>query len=156
MYKKILVPLDGSPFAECTFEHILAIAQGCNVPEVVLLRVVEPLPSTDLVALGQVSAKSLERVEGWRKSEATDYITKTAQKLKEEGVPVKGEVVTGRAAEQILDYANNNHFDLIIMSTHGRSGVARWAFGSVADRIVRTSVIPVLTVAPQGCRVSRT
>ncbi len=156
MYKKVLVPLDGSPFGECTVEHVLAIARGCHVPEVVLLRVVEPLPSTDLAALGQVSASTIEQVADWQKSAASDYIAKMVQRLKQEGVAVKGEIITGRAADQILDYANNNHFDLIIMSTHGRSGVARWAFGSVADRVVRASTIPVLTVAPPGCRVSPT
>ncbi len=156
MYKKLLVPLDGSSFAECAIEHVVSIAQGCNIPEVVLLRVVEPLPSTNLEALGQVGVSTIEKVEDWQKSEAADYITKMVQGLKREGVPVKGEIVTGKAADQILDYANNNHFDLIIMSTHGRSGVARWAFGSVADKVVRASTIPVLTVAPQGCRVSPT
>jgi nucleotide-binding universal stress UspA family protein len=154
MYKKILAPMDGSPFSECTIEHVKGIAAGCNVPEVVLFRVVEPMSSNDLAALGQMSATSLEQVEAWKKSEATEYITGMVQRLTQEGVSARGEIVSGKAEDQILDYANNNHVDLIIMSTHGRSGIARWAFGSVADRVVRSSTVPVLTVAPPGCRTT--
>ena len=154
MYRKILAPMDGSPFSECTIEHVKAIAAGCNVPEVVLLRVVEPMSSNDLAALGQMSATSLEQVEAWKKSEATEYITRIVQRLTQEGLSAKGEIVSGKAEDQILDYANNNHVDIIIMSTHGRSGIARWAFGSVADRVVRSSAVPVLTVAPPGCRAT--
>ena len=54
---------------------------------------------------------------------------------------------------KILEYAQNNNIDLIIISTHGRSGISRWAFGSVADKVVRTSTVPVLTVTPTGCRI---
>jgi nucleotide-binding universal stress UspA family protein len=60
--------------------------------------------------------------------------------------------VKGSAAEEILKYSQDNDVDLIIMSTHGRSGVSRWAMGSVADRVVRTSVAPVLLTTPKECR----
>ena len=72
----------------------------------------------------------------------------------QEGISARGEVVTGKAADAILDYAEKNNVDLIIMSTHGRSGISRWAFGSVADRVVRHSIAPVLLVAPAGCRIN--
>jgi len=154
MYKKILAPLDGSSLSECSLEHVKAIATGCNVPEVVLLRAVEPLSSTNLFALGQMSESSIEQIENWKISEAKDYINKVAQDLNKEGIPARGEIVSGKAEEEILNYSKENHFDLIIMSTHGRSGITRFAFGSVADRVVRSSTIPVLTVAPPGCKKS--
>jgi nucleotide-binding universal stress UspA family protein len=154
MYSKILVPLDGSPFSECSISHVKAVAIGCHVPEVVLLRVVEPLSSFDLGPLADVGGAPVIQLEAEKKTQSKDYISEMAQKLNKEGVSAKGDVVSGKPAEQILDYAYKNHFDLIIMSTHGRSGISRWALGSVADRIVRHSTVPVLLVSPPGCRTS--
>lgn len=154
MYKKIVVPLDGSQFSECSLQHMKAIALGCNIPEVVLLRVVEPLSSNQLAALAQIDGVSIDRVEAGEKDEANEYISRIVKEVNTQGVFAKGEVVFGRAADQILDYASKNQIDLIILSTHGRSGITRWAFGSVADRVVRNSTVPVLTVAPPGCRIS--
>jgi nucleotide-binding universal stress UspA family protein len=156
MYNKILVPLDGSEFSECSLQHVKAIAMGCQVPEVVLLRVVEPLSSKELSALAEIRRPPIEEIEAEKKSEATDYISRTVQQFNTEGVLAKGEVITGRAGETILDYTEKNKVDLIIMSTHGKSGITRWAFGSVADRVVRHSTVPVLTVAPAGCRINQT
>jgi nucleotide-binding universal stress UspA family protein len=154
MYKKLMVPLDGSEFSECSLEHMKAIATGCHVPEVVLLRVVEPLSSTELSALAQVRGNQIAELEEWNQSEAKKYIAALEQKLNKEGVAARGAVVNGRAAETIMDYAGKNGIDLIIMSTHGRSGISRWAFGSVADKVVRHSLVPVLAVSPPGCRIS--
>ncbi len=149
MYKKILAPIDGSEFSECTLEHIRAIATGCHVPEVVLLMVVEPV------------RQAYELGEEWRRNtevrlqaEAKDYVSKVAANLKKDGVAAQTAVIGGRPADAILDYAAKNQVDLIIMSTHGRSGVSRWVFGSVADRVLRHSVAPVLAVSPAGCRVA--
>lgn len=150
MYKKILAPLDGSKFSECSLEHIRAVATGCHVPEVVLLMVVE-LPR-----------QPLERGEEWPRfvekkahAEGEDYLSKLANSLKKEGIAVQTAVITGWPADKILDYADQNQVDLIIMSTHGRSGVTRWVFGSVADRVLRHSKAPVLMVPPPGCRTGK-
>lgn len=86
-------------------------------------------------------------------AKAKDYITKVADKLREEGMFVQPVVMQGKVAEGILDYAIENQIDLIMMSTHGRSGPSRWALGSVADRVIRHSPIPVLIVSPKGCRI---
>jgi nucleotide-binding universal stress UspA family protein len=156
MYKKILVPLDGSEFSECSLRHVKAIAIGCQVPEVVLLRVVEPLSTNELSALAELRKAPIEEIEAEKKSEATDYISGMVHKLNEEGVAASGDVLFGKADVQVLDYIVKNNFDLVIMSTHGRSGITRWALGSVADRVVRHSAVPVLTVAPPGCRIRQT
>jgi nucleotide-binding universal stress UspA family protein len=158
MYKKLLAPLDGSELAECALEHVKAIATGCNVAEVVLLRVVEPISSFDIGELAASNAKLATQVEQnvelVHKNEAMQYINKKADKLKKEGVNSTGTIIFGKASEEILKYAENNQVDLIIMSTHGRSGISRWAFGSVADRISHYSTIPVLIISPHGCRIA--
>ena len=151
MYTKVLVPLDGSTFSECSLSHVKAISLGCNVPEVILLRVVEPLSTNEIAALARLKGDSINQVEEAKKAEATEYISNEANKLNKEGLKVIGTILEGNAAEKILDYAANN-VDLIIMSTHGRSGISRWAMGSVADRVARHSAVPVLLISPPGCR----
>jgi nucleotide-binding universal stress UspA family protein len=151
MYKKILAPLDGSELSECTLEHLKAVATGCQVPEVVLLRVVEPLPQVyDDGGLSPEWHKEAQKKAG---EFATDYLAKVAASLKKEGIAAETASVSGRAADAILNYAKEHQVDLVVMSTHGRSGVSRWVLGSVADRVVRHSPVPVLTVPPAGCRI---
>jgi nucleotide-binding universal stress UspA family protein len=154
MYNNVMVPLDGSQFSECSLDHAKAIASGCNVPEVVLLRVVEPISDSDVFLTG-IRGEVVTQVESSRDAEAKEYIFKMVEKLKEEGISAKGDTVYGNAAEEILDYAEKNNIDLVIISTHGRSGISRFAFGSVADRVVRHSMVPVLLVTPSGCRIKQ-
>ncbi len=151
MYQKIVVPLDGSKFSECSLQHVKAIATGCKVPKVVLLRVVEPVPK-DYHTLGMPSGL-LNDTDKKLADEAKDYLTKIAGDLKKEGVVTEVAVLQGTATEAILDYIEKNKVDLLIMSTHGRSGISRWALGSVAERVLRHSAIPVLSASPPGCRV---
>jgi nucleotide-binding universal stress UspA family protein len=155
MYKKILAPVDGSTLSECSLDHVRAVATGCSVPEVVLLRVIEPLSSYAVSALAQAGGNLIEQAENVNKAEAQAYISEMVKKLNKEGIAAKGETIYGKAADEILGYTEKNKVDLIIMSTHGKSGISRWAFGSVADRVVRHSRVPVLTVAPAGCRTSQ-
>ena len=152
MYQRILAPLDGSQLAECTLAHVRAVAKGCKVPEVDLLFVVEPIPSRpDMSTLPEnLRVQGEERYETWGK----DYIAKTEESLKKEGIAAKGVILKGNAAEKILEYAKQNNVDLIIMATHGRSGPSRWAFGSVADRVIRGTAATVLVATPRGCKIS--
>ncbi len=154
MYKKILVPVDGSSFSECIFDHVKTIATGCNVPEVTLLRVVEATRPDTILDFGASDVIENYRPSLRAEAEAKDYLDKVSASLKEDGVAAKTVLVSGMPAEEILSYANNNQVDLIIMSTHGRSGVTSWAFGSVADRVIRHSMVPVIIASPKGCRVS--
>lgn len=150
MYQKILVPLDGSEFSECILEHVKAVATGCRVPQVVLLRVIEPW---DPQIYGVPDSA---RYDSQKKAQAAaeDYLAKTADSLSQEGVAAETAVIQGKPAEGILDYAAKNQVDLIAMSTHGRSGISRWTFGSVADRVIRQSTVPLLIASPLGCRKS--
>jgi nucleotide-binding universal stress UspA family protein len=161
MYNKILAPLDGSNVAECALEHVKAVASGCRVPEVVLLTVLEPVlfPLFYPTSEAQVNKASAEMDEKMKQihQKAESYLSSAADRLKQAGLAVTTVVIEERggkrAAELILDYAQNKAVDLIVISTHGRSGASRWAFGSVADNVVRHSQVPVLTVAPAGCRL---
>lgn len=160
MYKKILAPLDGSKLAECALEHVKTIATGCSVPEVVLLRVVDPSYS---FGIGEIAASNPklayeveQETEKEHKTQAQKYVDELADRLKNSGVAATGVVIAGTIsssiAGEILNYAHKNNVDLIIMSTHGRSGVTRWAFGSIADRVSHYSTVPVLMISSPGCR----
>ena len=144
MYKKLLVPLDGSELSECSLEHVKAVAKGCQAKEAVLLQVIEPDPQ--VIDIGVSSERWYRDAQAKVQAEVKKYISQVADKLKKEGVAAKGVVIQGRAADEILDYATKNQMDLIIMSTHGRSGVSRWVFGSVAEKVIRHSTLPILIV----------
>jgi nucleotide-binding universal stress UspA family protein len=148
MYKKILVPLDGSELSESVLNHVVTIATNCQVPEVVLARVREPL---DKSVKKTLDAKIFSQLDEAYYDEAANYLEEIATTLKRKGIAVKVEVLSGKPAEEILKYSQRSGVDLIIMSTHGRSGVSRWVFGSVADKVIRQTEIPVL-IKPAGHR----
>ena len=148
MYKKILAPLDGSKLSECSLPHIKAIATACGVPEVVLLKVVEPVFNLETEATAKVGRDLMAEVEqaSWDKDKV--YLDGLVSKLTSAGIHASAMLTKGKPADAIIDFAQKNHVDLIIMSTHGRSGVTRWLLGSVTDKVVRHSAVPVLTVSP--------
>jgi len=150
MYKNILAPLDGSEFSECSLKHVTAVAKGCAVPGVVLLRIIEPL--NKYMAYAGISQEALGEMRRKLQTETKRYMAKTADKLKKKGINAKTVIIEGMPSDEILNYADKNQIDLIIMSTHGNSGLTRWAFGSVADKVIRHSPVPVLAIAPPGCR----
>ena len=150
MYRKILVPLDGSELAECVLPHVESIAKGCGVQEVIFLRVAEPLhlPSGGDVYLGP---ETIDRINADNKAAAKSYLGQVVKRTRYDGVSIMTEVITGIPAEGIADYAMKNSIDLIAIATHGRSGISRWAWGSVADRILRSACVAVLMVRAPGC-----
>jgi len=150
VYRRILAPLDGSALAEATLEHVVAVAAGCRVPEVVLLVVLEPVSSLAFPSQAALDKDLIARMEQNSQTHAQGYIAKMVDRLRKDSVAARGVVVWGVAADEIVDYARKNQVDLIIMSTHGRSGVSRWAFGSVADKVMRRSPVPVLVIPPDS------
>ena len=154
MYKKILVPLDGSELAECVLPHVEAITKVGSVRDVIFVRAVEPfqIPPSLNIGYGYVfSGKEIERIDSENKAAADSYLKDLVNRTKYDGVNVKYEVIIGRATESIADYATKNDIDLIVIATHGRSGVSRWVWGSVADRVLRSACVPVLMVRAPGC-----
>lgn len=151
MYQKIMVPLDGSKLAECALEQAREIAKGCNIPVVELVTVVK----TFFWWEGEVTDASIyQQVEEDEKAKAQEYLKKEAAELAKSGLIVHTTMLEGSPAEQLINYAQGNNVDLILMTTHGRSGVSRFALGSVTDKVVRGVTIPVLVIAPSGCRIN--
>lgn len=149
MDERILVPLDGSKIGEAALlaveRQITKYAPEIKV-EVTLLQVVTAL--THYVIAGETSVQVLytdEEMERIRK-EVESYLEKSGNGLQKKGVVVKTKVKTGNASDEIIKTADEINADVIAMSTHGRSGISRWALGSVAERVIRTSTRPVLVI----------
>ena len=149
MYKKIMVPLDGSPLAECVLPHVEAIAGGCPVRELILVRIVEP-ERVYSVSNSPIDPNLAAARESERRKAAEDYLQSVADQLDEPGLTCEIKSIVGRVAESLVDYCIDNEIDLIIIATHGHSGVTRWVRGSVADKILRSSTIPVLMIRAPG------
>ena len=152
MYNKILVPLDGSKLAECVLPHVEALAKGCQVKEVEFVRVFEPfrVPNSGEFVL---SEKDMAKLDAEHKAEAEKYIQTVAMHSQTNGAKASGRVIkrTEGVAEDLADYAKKSGADAIVIATHGRSGPSKWVWGSVADRILRSSCVPVLMVRAPGC-----
>lgn len=145
MYKKILVPLDGSELAESVLMHAVPLAKLTDA-EIVLFRVVSlPVSAYMAVAEPGLAVDLREDVD----AEAKEYLNGIAAKLRAEGIKTSVYIGTGVVAESIHGYAKNIQADLIAMSTHGRGGLARLMIGSVADQLVRDSHLPVLLIRPR-------
>jgi len=150
MYKKILVPLDGSDLAECVLPHVESIAKGCGVEEVIFLRVVESFHQICDFE-GCLSQETINSIDTDSKATAESYLSQLIKRTRYDGVSVKPEVITGTPTESIAGYAIKNSIDLITIATHGRSGISRWSWGNVADRVLRSSCVPILMVRAPGC-----
>jgi nucleotide-binding universal stress UspA family protein len=149
MYSKIMVPLDGSKLAECVLPHLDVITSGCGVRSVIFISVVEHYDP--LTGWGYNPTKEeRQSMDKQSMKEAETYLNKLVSQVKYEGVEVKSEVIMGKAADTLADYADKNDIDLILISSHGRSGVSRWVLGSVAERLLRSSSVPVLVVRSPG------
>jgi nucleotide-binding universal stress UspA family protein len=147
---RILMPLDQSEKAETALEPAFELARKFNAP-LYLLKVnspLEPVTYTDAVTLA-FSPEELIRREGQEREAARAYLGQIAQSAQKEGVETVIEALTGNPAEEIMRYANLVDPDLIIMATHARGELGRLIFGSVANRVLQTSHLPVLMV-PSG------
>ena len=163
MYKKILVPLDGSKLAECALPHAEELAKGCGTEEVTLISVTEQVQGRTRAPEAQELYRSSDRPEfqgagpeitvifGKKQRQAQRYLDRIAKAMEAKGIKVHTEVLFWPPAEAIASYAEHNSADIIVMSSHGRSGPSRWAHGSVADKVLRASRIPVLIVRAPGC-----
>jgi nucleotide-binding universal stress UspA family protein len=141
--KTLLVPLDGSGVAETVLPHVAELAKKMNV-ESVLVRVY-PTPGVDYPT-GHYAA-DWERLNEEIRSEANRYLQQKTQQLQREGLErVSSLLLEGNAAEKIIDLARERAPSLIVMCSHGRTGVGRGVLGIVTDRIVRHSGDPMLII----------
>jgi nucleotide-binding universal stress UspA family protein len=143
MYKHILLPLDGSPLAEKALPHAITIAK-CFQSELIILRVLVPLPRSPTT-----NEAALKRAEKATDVFVREYLGRIAASVQERGITVQKIVIKGRPHMQIIQYAETNPVDMIVMSKRGESGLSRWLMGSVADRVVRGANVPVLMVRAQ-------
>jgi nucleotide-binding universal stress UspA family protein len=154
MFEKVLVPLDGSKVGEAALpviEQLVAKLPVGTKVEVTLLGVITLL--RHWVVVGEASAPVSYTEEELKliRQRVTDYLARTGESLKKRGVIIKTMVSAGNAADEILKAADEVNADLIAMSTHGRSGWRRLAFGSITDKVLHGSRTPVLMVrAPEG------
>ena len=149
MYKKILVPLDGSELAECVLPHVESITKGCGAETVVFLRVID----TDIPSAVEayLSEEQTNKADKGTKRAVKQYLNQLGSQVQLGKVDLQTQSISGKVAESIVGYAAENSIDLIVIATHGRSGVSRWVMGSVADRVLRATCIPVLMIRVPGC-----
>jgi nucleotide-binding universal stress UspA family protein len=147
LYRKILVPLDGSELSERVLPHIENLAKG-GESEVILYRVCEPpVILADYPADLQTAWEDHVRQETDHiQEQCSIYLDDVKGKLEKRGLKVSVAAGLGKAPEQIVDFAVQKGVDVIVMASHGRSGIARWAYGSTADRVLKSSPIPVLLI----------
>lgn len=143
LVKRILVPLDGSSVGEAAIACTEALARALGT-ELVLIQIIEPV-ITWAGFEGSVSYATPQDEES-RKAAAMAYLASVGKPLKESGISTSIAVGFGSSADQIIDYAEANAIDLIAMSSHGRSGIGRWVFGSVTSKVLRAGDTPVLVV----------
>lgn len=148
MYRHILVPLDGSPLAEQVLPHVHALAANEGTSRITLLRAVAPVLSTSVDYTGVLASSVADAMETLVQ-EARDYLAGVANEFRAEGYRVNIEVSALSPADAILDYAESEHADMIAIATHGRSGVGRWVFGSVTQKVVQAAPVPVLVIRPK-------
>jgi nucleotide-binding universal stress UspA family protein len=154
MFSKILVCLDGSRLAEQIIPY--ATEQALHFKcKVVLLQVYNISSSIAAAAAGGAAGTSMvgpdmikeeiSRLE----SEAITYLNEVAISLKEQGLDVSVAISQGTAGDTIVSFAQAEGVDLIALATHGHSGLGRVVFGSVADKVLRDSGLPILIIKPQ-------
>ena len=149
MYEKILIPLDGSSVGETALrnvEELLARMAPETKTEITLLKVV-PYVTFNVLTLDPgaqvpINGNEYEQLE----KESLGYLEEIAAPLRERGIEVNTLVKVGSSAEEIINTARESGANLIAMSTHGFSGIKRWALGSVTDEVLKTSDIPILVI----------
>jgi nucleotide-binding universal stress UspA family protein len=141
MYKKMLVLLDGSQLAEVVFNYAQQLTARLDMT-LELLHVCTPQEAEQLPMRQAYMAHMAEKLQ----ARAAEIRCKFGKATKAEDIHAKGNVVVGYPAEEIIKYADENNIDIIMLSTHGRSGVKMWDLGSVAEKVIHAASVPVWLV----------
>ena len=148
--RKILVPLDGSRFAEYVVPYVQALCLGME-SEPVLLKVVEPVKIPHIRAfdegfhLAKLESELLAKAE----EEAVHYLGNKKHALMSGGVRTTSLCLVGESCPTILQYAEEHAIDLIVVASHGFSGITKWAYGSITSKIIEQSQLPVMVIRPR-------
>ena len=150
MYERILVPLDGSKVGEAALPSVADIMSKLAPDvekEIILFQVLaqEPVPNVSGRVVEGIPY-TIQQMES-TKEKAIEYLNQAGENLKSKGVTVMAKVAVGLPAEEIVKAADEVKANLIAMSTHGRSGISRWAFGSITDKVLRhEKSVPILVI----------
>lgn len=154
MYHRIVVPLDGSALAESVLPHVQALAGTADTAHIVLVRVVEPTHTViDDFALMPLK---LSDVDQENQKEAERYLAHIATTTTFPKAQVETKALIGPAAKTIAEFAKQYEADVIVIATHGRSGIRRLVWGSTAEHILRAATMPVLMVRAPGTAAEST
>lgn len=151
-FKKILIPLDGSPFSEMTLPYIEDLAKNTN-SEILLLEEIQPpvVPSYGSRPINPEWEKYRDTIWSELQQQSSEYLDTIKNELGKRGLKAKALVIKGqdsKIAQSIMQIAQEEKVSLIAVATHGRSGISRWVYGSVATRIVEESSQPILLIRP--------
>ena len=155
MYKKVLVPLDGSELAECALSHVRNLSKDGCVGEIILLNVVEmEVPLSYINSEYDGVGQGFDFPAFWNDllDKAQKYLESVQARLSWEGIKAETVIIKGsRPAQAIVDYADKNLVDLIVIATHGYTGLKKLTFGSVALSVLHDSHVSVLLVRQESC-----
>ncbi len=152
MFKRILVPLDGSRLSGRALPYATELAR-CFGGEVVLLRVVpsstmSPMGAYTLPEVIENAEKEASKENSRNLAVSRRYLQRNLKRILSQGIKGSQYAILGTPAQSIMDFSHKTGTDIIVMTTHGKSGVKRTLLGSVSDEVVRESRLPVLTVRP--------
>ena len=144
--KKILCAVDLSEHSKMVADYAVSMAKAFGAEITVLYTA----PSLSQYVGFHVPPSSIENFVGEIVTGAEQSMAEfIAEAFTDKSVKVEGKILSGYAAQEILAYATNNNMDIIIMGTHGRTGIDRMLFGSVAEKVVKTAPMPVMTIRPK-------
>ncbi|MHB8908810.1 MAG: universal stress protein [Syntrophales bacterium] len=156
MYKKILVPLDGSKLAECSLNHVEKFHKSDIVGEVVLLNAVVVEIPWAIAGADEMHPKVFD-YNALKKTfldRSGRYLARIQSRLASAGINAKTETIESNVPAHIItDYAQKNGVDLIVIATHGYTGMKKMLLGSVALKVLHESNVPVLLIRPEECQV---
>jgi nucleotide-binding universal stress UspA family protein len=146
MFNHLLVPLDGSHLAEAALPAAMELASRFN-SKITLVWVIQPPHLIMTAANGSIYAQLLTEMRNQSEQDAHTYLRGHQGSLRQQGYTVSATVTEGEnVADALLNVASSLGVDTIVMSTHGRGGISRWVFGSVADKVLRHAELPVLLI----------
>jgi len=160
MFKRILVPLDGSRFSVQALRYAIEVAQRFDA-EVILMQVVPPASLALAAAppageassvVTEIAVQEAHRQDTRNVARAKRYLRNKLKGITAKGIKGSHHVVMGVPAKSIMDFCQKENVALVVMTTHGRSGLKRAFLGSIADELIRESGVPVLVIRPQKQR----
>ena len=156
MFKRILVPLDGSRFASRALRYAAEVAQRFGA-EVVLIQVIKPATSVIdagapvgvSVAGSEIAVQAALEADKRNAARAKRYLSGKVRAIRSRHIQSSYRVLIGDIAHSVIEFSEKQSIDLVVMTTHGKSGLRRAVMGSVADVVIRESGRPVLVIRPQ-------